>query len=108
MEELKVYSEMDLMRFFGEFGRGIDEMEKVAKKFKRKKIEFDRKDIDEAITYFINREQEYYRSLRLLVIAKLEDKQALKEELSLSISNYFLFRDEMLEWEFKTMAEQGK
>ena len=107
-EELKVYSEMDLMRFFGEFARGIDEMEKVAKKLKRKKIEFNRTDIDDAISHFIKREREYYRSLRQLVLAKEEDKQAIKEELSFFVMNYFYVRNEMLEWEFKTMDEHEK
>ena len=47
-EELKLYSEMDYMRFFEEFSRGVDEMKKEAKKFKRKKIEFNRDDIENA------------------------------------------------------------
>lgn len=106
--EMKLYSSIDLMRFFGEFQRGMDEMEKLAKRLKRKKIEFDQKEINDAIDHFRNREREYYRGLRKLNRASDEEgRETYREELSFFVQNYVYVREEMLNWEFKMEDEHN-
>ena len=62
-----LYSDIELTRLFREFQLGIKDLEKLDKRLKRKKIEFEPKIINDIIEFLKNRESAYFRLLKVLL-----------------------------------------
>jgi hypothetical protein len=91
------FSDIELMRLFREFQLGIEDLKKLDKRLKRKKIAFEPKIINDIIEFLKNREAAYFRLLKIL-LTDPEDEEA-REDLSDMIYNKYGIMNKMLEWE---------
>ena len=112
ISEIEAYSIKELTRFFSEFQKGIEEINRVEKKFKRKKynlIEEDKKMITMCRDHLINKENEYYEMLIDLITSDdEEDKQYFRDELTFFVHNKYGVMNEFLKWELDIKEEQEK
>ena len=97
LTQYDLFSDIQLTRLFREFELGIEDLKKLDKRLKRKKIAFEPKIINDIIEYLRNRESAYFRLLKIL-LTDPEDEEA-REDLSDMIYNKYGVMNKMFEWE---------
>jgi hypothetical protein len=118
LEELKelegtpVYTDEELVRLFATFQQGLDEIDKVEKKFKRKKylLSNEDKNLFSIVRNQIKkREGQYYPYLLNYIKSNDDDEKAwIKEELIFFVQNKYGIMNEFLRWELNIKEEQER
>ena len=118
LEELKeaegtpIYTDQDLVRLFATFQNGLEEIDKVEKKFKRKKyilIDEDKNMFTLIRNHIQKREKQYYPFLlNYFASNDQEEKEWIKEELIFFVQNKYALMNEFLRWELNIKDEQEK
>src|SRR6476620_1600108 len=112
LEETPEYTDKDLVRLFATFQSGLEEIERVEKKFKRKKYilsEEEKMMFTLARNQVKKREEQYYPYLLNYFASKdEEEKEWIKEELIFFIQNKYGVMNEFFRWEMNIKEEQEK
>jgi DNA gyrase/topoisomerase IV subunit B len=118
LEELKelegtpVYTDKDLVRLFATFQDGLEKIDMVEKKFKRKKYVLSEENkimFTFARTQIKKREEQYYPYLlNYFASNDEEEKEWIKEELIFFVQNKYAVMNEFLRWELNIKDEQEK
>ena len=100
--EIEIFSEIEYGRLLAQFQDGIESLNKLAKKLKRKKL-FDEKDqkfLDEIKVILQTREKEYFDLFKYLLGEENEiERKEIAEEMSCILYNKYGIMNKILEWE---------
>ena len=114
-EELALYSEIEYVRFFGEFGQGIEYIEALEKRLRRKKITHTL-DLEFFKNHLKNNEQKYFVVLKELFEndeesqdqAEINNRKLIKQDLSFFVHNKYGVTNYLFEWEMELVEEYQK
>lgn len=108
----KEYNIVDFTTLFHEFDKGIQELENLEKKFKRKKIEFNQEVIPYTISHLKSQRAKYFRLLRdlfkLNTKEEPEEEKKISDELTYLIHNKYGVMNKIMEWESNTLDQQNQ
>jgi hypothetical protein len=111
-DDLTIYSEIEYTRFFSEFEQGIEYIEALEKRLKRKKIIFGPLSFDFFKDHLKSAEKKYYETLRELFENDQDsngaDRLLIQKDLSFYIHNKYGIMNYLAEREDELLEEQEK
>lgn len=110
--EYDAFEQEELVRLYSTFQEGINEINKVEAKFKRKKYTLsdkDKKELDMFRDHIEKREKQYYPYLLNLIKCDDEEERLwIREELTFFVQNKWGVMNMFLDWEFKIKEREEK
>lgn len=96
-----IYTDIQYTRLFAEFEKGINDVKKLEKRLKTKKVEVDEPERFEAVINVLKRDEEQYFKylVDLLQETDQEVKLGLQEELSYMIHMKYGLMNSLFDWE---------